>query len=127
MTTQQFRPSNYPAAFFTSKDRAVSGLRLFGKGERIFSPGDTADFVYFIADGKVKICATDTEGREISKNIFSGGMLFGEQALAGEAKRRDSAIALEDTVIRALSIRDMLLLLNGRNELAAQLLQVSGV
>lgn len=124
MTTQSgIRSVNFPATFFATKERAVSGLRLFTRGEQIYRPGDVADFVYFIADGKVKISTPDEAGQETMNGILSGGDIFGEKAMAGEEFRCDTASALENTTIRVLSIRDMLLLLNGRNDLTALLMQ----
>lgn len=121
------RPANFMETFFTPKDlghASKSGLRRVRRGECVFQPGDEADCVYFIAEGRVKISALGEEQKEVTKGIFSGGDLFGEQAIISDEPRRDQAVALQDTLLRVLSAPDMLLLLQGRTDLTMLLMQL---
>ena len=121
------RPANFMEIFLTAKDRNETlwtGMRRIKRGETIFQPGDPANTIYFIAGGKVKISVLNNEQKEITKGIYGVGDLFGEQAVLGDAFRRDHAMALEDTVLRVISACDMLLLLQNRADLTMFLMQL---
>ena len=120
--TSKFVDSLFPAGKINTLSH--SGMNRFRRGEKIFLPGDPSDCVYFVITGKVKIGIVNEEQKSITKAILGVGEVFGEMALTGEAVRRDSATALEDTMIRTLSSADMLLLLQGRPELTMYLMQL---
>ena len=77
----------------------------YKKGERIYSPDDSADKLYFIASGRVKICTEGSEEKTMTKAILSEGEIFGEKALTGSNVRRDMAVALEPTEL-CIMLRD---------------------
>ena len=71
--------------------------RQFKKGEFIYFTDDTADKVFFINSGAVKIGTYTEDGNEVIKATLHSGELFGELAVFGEDKRSDYAQAMEDT------------------------------
>lgn len=84
--------------FCPSKSAAADHeKKVFKKGEYIYLPNEHADKVYFLTDGKIKIGTYSDDGKEITKAILGPGEVFGELSIVGEDKRRDFAIAMENT------------------------------
>ena len=71
--------------------------RSYKKGEFIYFSNDTADMVYFIHEGAVKIAGYTPAGEEIIKAVLHPGEIFGEMAVYGEDKRLDFAQTVENT------------------------------
>ena len=91
--------------------------KTFPKGEAIFVPDELADRIFFITEGRVKISTMNDEGKEITKAILGRGEVFGELALLGEERRRDSAIALETAVTCVVTLDELRSLMRERSEL----------
>ena len=62
----------------------------------VFVPDESAEYLYFLVQGRVKTGTFSSEGREIIKEIISPGTLFGDLALAGEEMRSEFAQSLHD-------------------------------
>ncbi len=72
----------------------------FRRGEYIYTSDQSADKVFFVSKGRVKIGAIDAEQKkEITLAILSEGEVFGELAIIGQSEHRGFAIAMEDTEI----------------------------
>lgn len=100
----------------------------FKRDEFIYFPEETADHIYMIAKGRVKIGNYLDDGKEVVKAILTTGELFGELALAGEEKRADFAQALDDvTTICPLGIADLKELMREDKELSFRLLKLIGL
>lgn len=87
------------------------------KGAPVYVPTEMSDRIFFINEGKVKISATSDDGREVTKAILGRGEVFGEAALMGETNRRDTAQALENTSLCAVTLDELRSLMVERNEL----------
>jgi len=73
----------------------------FQKKQGIFAQGDTADAVFYIQTGKVKLTVVSKTGKEATIGILGERDFFGEGSLAGQALRMGSATAITDcTVLR---------------------------
>ena len=69
--------------------------------QTVFQEGETADAVYFIESGKVKITVVSPAGKEAILALLGPGDFFGEACLAGRALNTETATTLEpSTVIR---------------------------
>ena len=55
--------------------------KVFKKGEYLYFPGENADRVYFVSDGRVKTGNYSITGKEITKSIVVKGEAFGEHIL----------------------------------------------
>jgi CRP/FNR family cyclic AMP-dependent transcriptional regulator len=66
------------------------------KKETIFAQGDTADAVFYLQKGKVKLTVVSKVGKEATIAIVSEGNFFGEGSLAGQLLRMGSAAAMTD-------------------------------
>lgn len=69
----------------------------YGKEDYIYFEEDTANKVYLIENGKVKIGYYTESGEEVVKAILSKGELFGEKAILGEEKRDEFAMSLDNS------------------------------
>ena len=69
----------------------------FKKEDYIYFQEDSANKVYLIEKGKVKIGHYTEEGDEVIKAILSKGELFGEKAILGLEKRDEFAMSLDNT------------------------------
>ncbi len=96
------------------------------KNEYIYLPEDKSDLIYFISDGRVKIGSASDDGKEIIKAILSKGEVFGELSLIGENKRRDYAIAVEDTTLCCIESAEMKNLIKDRSSLSIFFMKIMG-
>lgn len=78
-------------------------LKNYKKREFIYFNQDTADKLYFIHSGAVKIIGYTDEGNEVIKGLLHKGEIFGESAFYGPSKRNDYAQAVEDAEICSIS------------------------
>jgi CRP-like cAMP-binding protein len=65
----------------------------------VYSEGSSADALYFIESGLVKIHKRGDDNKEIILQILAAGELFGEQALGTEQTRSIAAEILQEGVI----------------------------
>jgi CRP/FNR family transcriptional regulator, cyclic AMP receptor protein len=79
-----------------------------GKGEKIFSQGDSADSLYFVQSGRVKISVVSAAGKEAVLSMLGAHAFFGEGALVGQTLRRNTATALEPLTVFQVEKRAML-------------------
>lgn len=75
----------------------TSVMRKYAKHQEIYQPDETANKVYFLVKGTVKI-TVHAEKKDIIKYIVRPHHLFGESCLTGEARRRDFAYAMDEWV-----------------------------
>jgi len=74
-------------------------IKTYPKGAYIYEAEESVLYIYFIAEGRIKIESINSTGRRMTKSLLSNGALFGEMALFGELKRKDYACALEITTL----------------------------
>ncbi|MEW5755771.1 MAG: Crp/Fnr family transcriptional regulator [Pseudomonadota bacterium] len=85
--------------------------RTYPKSTVIINEGDTAESLYVILKGKVKVFLTDETGKEVVINSQGPGEYFGEVALIDDAQRSASVMTLEPSsfsVISKHSFRELL-------------------
>ena len=68
----------------------------YKKKDYIYFEEDSANKIYLIEKGKVKIGYYNEQGDEFVKAILTRGELFGEKAILGELKRDEFAQSLDD-------------------------------
>jgi CRP-like cAMP-binding protein len=103
-------------------------FNYFKKDQFIYFPDEPAQYIYMIAEGRVKIGHYLDDGKEVVTSILSTGEIFGELALAGEEKRRDFAQAMDEkTTVCPLSIEDLKQLMWEDKELSFKMLKLVGL
>ncbi len=76
--------------------RSVSNYR---KGQKVFSQGDPGDAVFYIQEGKVKVCVVSEQGKEAVVALHSNGDFFGENCLNGHPLRVATVVTVTDCAI----------------------------
>src|SRR5271170_6967777 len=81
---------------------------LVPKKQMIFAQGDSADAVFYVQKGKVRLTVVSKIGKEATVGIVSERNFFGEGALAGQLLRMGSAAALTDCELLRVDKKAML-------------------
>ena len=75
-------------------------VRRFERDSAIYLPGDVADGVLLLSEGRVRICDSTPEGKQLILAFIEPGELFGELSLIDQQPREERAeAALASTVI----------------------------
>lgn len=90
----------------------------------IFHKGDPGTSMMAVVRGKVKICATSHDGKELVLNIIDQGGAFGEIAVLDGKPRTADAISLEETDLLVLERAQLMAFLSGNAELMSRLLAI---
>ena len=96
--------------FFSKVDKDTTVLTS-PKKQILFSQGDTADAVFYIQAGKVKMTVVSEQGKEAVVAILERGAFLGESCLVGQTVRTATATTLEDARILRIDKAVMLRLL----------------
>jgi CRP/FNR family cyclic AMP-dependent transcriptional regulator len=89
---------------------------LVPKKRRIFAQGDTANAVFYVQTGKVRLTVVSKTGKEATIGILGEGDFFGEGSLAGQALRMGSATAMTDCTILRIDKKAMMGALHREHE-----------
>ena len=87
-----------PQLFLSKVGQGKTSL-ISPKKHTIFSQGDSAEAVFYIQAGKVKLTVVSKQGKEAVVAILERGAFFGESCLAGQVIRTATASAVEDSTI----------------------------
>jgi CRP/FNR family transcriptional regulator, cyclic AMP receptor protein len=71
----------------------------YHKNQKIFSQGDKADSVFYVQEGKVKVCVISEHGKEAVVALHGEGDFFGEGCLTGQPLRLATVAAMTNCVI----------------------------
>jgi len=74
----------------------------YHRNEKVFSQGDPADSVFYIQEGKVKVCVISEQGKEAVVALHGDGDFFGEGCLTGQPLRLATVVAVTECVITRL-------------------------
>jgi len=104
-----------PHAFLATIGEGRKSM-LFKKKQGIFVQGDTADAVFYIQTGKIKLTVVSKTGKEATIGILGEGHFFGEGSLAGQALRMGSATAIADCAVLRIDKKAMMEALHREHE-----------
>jgi CRP-like cAMP-binding protein len=76
------------------------------KKQVLYFSEDSANSVFLLKKGKVKISKISNDGREMIMAILGPGEVFGELSISGQEKREEIAEVTEDAVICKVKIQD---------------------
>lgn len=96
------------------------------RGEFVYMPGDSANFVYFLKKGRIKLSVLSDSGKEIAIDIIQAGEMFGEFALIDESERSNMTEALDDVTILVFNKHDFVGLLKTQSNLALNYIRMVG-
>src|SRR6202795_4522571 len=78
------------------------------KKQIIFAQGDSADAVFYVQKGKIRLTVVSKIGKEATIAIVGEGNFFGEGSLAGQLLRMGSAAAMTDCEILRVDKKTMI-------------------
>src|SRR5271157_4398374 len=87
-------------------------------GHDIFRQGQTADSVFYLQRGKVKITVVSQRGREDIVCTLDSGDFFGEGCLVGQRLRIATASAITDCILDRLDKRFLALILHEHHDVS---------
>ncbi|HEX5604602.1 MAG TPA: Crp/Fnr family transcriptional regulator [Pyrinomonadaceae bacterium] len=93
------------------------------RGEWIFVLGDSADSIYILREGRIKITALAEGGHEVLHDIIGPGEIFGQASLILGIPRTTSAQVLEASLLYEMRRKAFESLLSMYPELTFQLLK----
>jgi CRP-like cAMP-binding protein len=82
-------------------------LSTYQKNQKVFNQGDPADSVFYVQQGKVKICVVSPRGKEAVVAIHGKGDFFGEGCLTGQPVRLATAMAMAESIVLRLDKKAM--------------------
>ncbi|MBT8128152.1 MAG: Crp/Fnr family transcriptional regulator [Gammaproteobacteria bacterium] len=101
-----------------------STTRTYHANTILISEGDTTDSLYVVLEGKVKVFASDHQGKEVILNILGPGEYFGELALLDDQPRSASVKTMVQTKLMVITKNDFKKSLAGDPEMAYKLIKV---
>ena len=87
-----------------------------GKDEKVFCQGDTAEAIYFIQTGKVKVTVVSAVGNEAVLTILGPRGFLGEGCLVGQTLRVSTATAMQTSTLFRIERCAMLRFLHAQPE-----------
>lgn len=100
-------------------------IREYAKNEVIYGPGDRAEVLYLVIDGRVKISRIAEPDQEVILEFCHKDDFFGETGFLGDGKYGEQATALEKTSVMSWTIGDLKRLIARTPALGSALLQVT--
>ena len=100
--------------------------RSFVSNEFIFWDGDTPDWFYMVAEGKVKVVKHSSLGKEFIIAFFGPGEMLGEVAVFEDKPYPASAQAVAETKVVGIKRKDFLSFLANRPQVALRIINVLG-
>jgi CRP-like cAMP-binding protein len=107
-----------PKAFLGRADTGKT-IEKYVKNQEIFTQGATADSVFYIQKGKVKITVLSEHGKDAVVGILTQGQFFGEACLDGAHLRTASSHAMEECLITSITKTAMLAALDTEPKFSA--------
>jgi CRP/FNR family cyclic AMP-dependent transcriptional regulator len=109
-------------------DLRVLGARFhlvrYGKGEVIFREGDTAERLFLIDAGRVKLSIASPAGQELLIGVLGRGQIFGELEVIDRGTRAMDARTMEESRVYALDSDVFWTMMENRPPLARRLLEL---
>jgi CRP-like cAMP-binding protein len=101
---------------FLATANGARTISTYRANQTIFSQGESADSVFYIQEGKVRLTVLSEQGKEAIVAILGTGDFCGEGCLAGQPQRMATAAAMADSRIMRLEKVAMIRLLHDEPE-----------
>ena len=106
-----------PAVFLATASHGRAKAEYLA-GVVIYAQGDSADAVFHIIHGKVKIAVTSGQGREAVVGLFGEKDFFGEGCLIAQPLRLATATAMTDAELLRIEKAEMIRVLHAEPDFA---------
>lgn len=74
----------------------------------VFLQGDESDSVMYIEEGSIRLTVTASNGKEATLGLLGPGSFLGEEFLAGQAERPETATAMTKTTVLEVAKPEMI-------------------
>jgi CRP-like cAMP-binding protein len=95
-----------------TKANGTKTITSYRSNARIFGQGDTAEAIYYIQKGKVKLTVVSKQGKEAVVALLREGDFFGEGCLAGQPLRMATAVTFSPCSIMKMEKAEVVRLLH---------------
>ena len=116
MTLKPTAPSRPGFNILVAKIIDKNIVREYKKKQPVFSQGDSADAIFYILSGKIKLTLTSKQGKQAVLSILEKDSFLGEQCLTGMPLRLATATAIEPAMIVQIEKKNMVRLLHEERE-----------
>jgi len=98
-----FQPAEFLAK--TGLGRTIVNLR---KNQTVFSQGDSANAVFYVQKGRIKLTVISKRGKEATIALLGGGSFLGEECIAAiQPQRMTTATAIVPTILLRIERKEM--------------------
>jgi CRP/FNR family transcriptional regulator, cyclic AMP receptor protein len=105
---------------------AISRERRYRKGTILFNEGDPGETLYFVKEGKVRVTRLAAGGQEQVVRVWGPASAIALVVLADKAPYPATAQVVEDAVVYALRVDDLMALMPDSRTLAANAFRLIG-
>jgi CRP/FNR family transcriptional regulator, cyclic AMP receptor protein len=100
--------SKFDTRTFLSTINGGRKIVVFSKKQAIFAQGDSADAVFYIKEGKIRLTIVSKSGKVATLGILNDGDFIGEGCLTGQTRRLFSATAMTDCTVMRINKKSMM-------------------
>jgi CRP-like cAMP-binding protein len=110
---------DFSPAEFLSQPGLGKAIVEVRKNEHVFSQGDSADAVFYIQKGRVKVGVVSKQGKEAVVALLGAEEFVGEECIAnGHPTRLTTAVALTDCTLLKITRKEMARILHAEPKLS---------
>lgn len=103
-----------------------ASMKQVAAGTTFHSPDDSAEVLFILKKGRVKVFQLSPEGRALTMHIYEAGSIFGEMALMGQGMHGSFAQAMTPCILCLMSREHVKTLLFGDPRIAMRIAEVLG-
>ncbi|MGC6431031.1 MAG: response regulator [Jejuia sp.] len=96
----------------------------FKQGQTIYEEGQHSNYIYLIERGLVKCHQFDDQGKDLTTSLFREDDLFGYSSFTQNTTYRETAAAVQDTVLLGISKEEFKTLLNSNHNITLDIIQL---
>jgi CRP/FNR family cyclic AMP-dependent transcriptional regulator len=109
--TPRAKPVFNPKSFLAKAGKGKTHT-AHPKNQKVFAQGDTAEAIFYIQKGKVKLTVVSNQGKEAVIAILGVGDFFGEGCLAGQPLRMSTVTTISECSIVRIDKTDTIRVLH---------------
>ena len=96
----------------------------YKKKQAIYTEGNHPTRLFYVQKGKIKTIKSNDQGKELVVDLYSTGDFMGYTALLEGTLYKETAIAMEESEIAVIPLKDFEELLNNNHEVAVQFIRM---
>ncbi|AFC32332.1 transcription regulator Crp family protein [Paenibacillus mucilaginosus 3016] len=120
MTERPYHIPQFLSSANMERLEKVMVLQRASEGSHLFWEGDTADKLYFVKKGAVKLMKSTEDGRSIILQIAQAGDLFGEFGDPGAMSFGYDAVVLAEATLGVIALSDLENLMRSSGDFAVE-------